>query len=190
MSKPRLLDRVRNAIRVRQYSLATEKTYLGRIRKFILFHGKRYPADLAKAEIEAFLSYLAVERQVSPSMQNQALQALLFMYRFVLEIELPWLDDVVRAKPKRRVPVVLSSSMVHLAPVRRWISEQVSAQQPVPDLPAKPPGLAHGQPEPAFGAVRAHFHNRFQFRHQVGDGFAAELVEFGRDAFELAHQVG
>ena len=114
MSEPRLLDRVRYAIRVRQYSLATEKTYLGWIRRFILFHGKRHPADMAKAEIEAFLSHLAVKRQVSPSTQNQALQALLFMYRFVLEIELPWLDDVVRAKPKRRVPVVLSRNEARL----------------------------------------------------------------------------
>jgi len=114
MSEPRLLDRVRYAIRVRQYSLATEKTYLGWIRKFILYHGKRHPADMAKAEIEAFLSYLAVKRQVSPSTQNQALQALLFMYRYVLEIELPWLDDVVRAKPKRRVPVVLSRNEARL----------------------------------------------------------------------------
>lgn len=108
MSEPRLLDRVRYAIRVRQYSLATEKAYLGWIRKFILHHGKRHPADMAKMEIEAFLSHLAVNRQVSPSTQNQALQALLFLYRQVLEIELPWLDDVIRAKPKRRVPVVLS----------------------------------------------------------------------------------
>lgn len=127
MSEPRLLDRVRCAIRVRQYSLATEKTYLGWIRKYILYHGKRHPAELAKDEVEAFLSHLAVKRQVSPSTQNQALQALLFLYRQVLEIELPWLDDVVRAKPKRRVPVVLSkrearSLLENVFPAQRLIA--------------------------------------------------------------------
>lgn len=108
MSQPRLLDRVRNAIRVRQYSMSTEKAYLAWIRRYILFHGKRHPAEMEKFEIEAFLSYLAVNRAVSPATQNQALQAILFLYRNVLEIELPWLDDVIRAKPKRRMPVVLS----------------------------------------------------------------------------------
>jgi len=108
MSQPRLLERVRNAIRVRQYSLATEKVYLGWVYRYIVFHHKRHPAEMGKAEIEDFLTHLAVRRRVSPSTQNQALQALLFLYRQVLEIELPWLDDVIRAKPKRRVPVVLS----------------------------------------------------------------------------------
>lgn len=114
MSEPRLLERVSNAIRVRQYSLATERAYLGWIYRFIMFHHKRHPDEMAKPEIEAFLSYLAVKRKVSPSTQNQALQALLFLYKQVLEIELPWLDEVVRAKPRRRVPVVLSRSEVRL----------------------------------------------------------------------------
>ena len=114
MSEPRLLERVSNAIRVRQYSLSTERAYLGWIYRFIMFHHKRHPGEMAKPEIEAFLSYLAVKRKVSPSTQNQALQALLFLYKQVLEIELPWLDEVVRAKPKRRVPVVLSRSEVRL----------------------------------------------------------------------------
>ena len=112
MPKPRLLQQVRDAIRVRQYSLATEKIYLGWIYRFILFHGKRHPVEMAKTEIEAFLTYLAVRRKVSPSTQNQALQALLFLYKQVLEIELPWMDDVVRAKTKRRMPVVLSRAEV------------------------------------------------------------------------------
>jgi len=124
MSQPRLLDRMRNAIRVRQYSMATERAYLGWVRRFILFHGKRHPDGMEKPEVEAFLSYLAVRRKVSPSTQNQALQAILFLYRHVLKIELPWLDDVIRAKPKRRVPVVLSRAEVRLilenvAPVQR-----------------------------------------------------------------------
>ena len=102
------MDRVRNAIRVRQYSMATEKAYVGWIRRFILFHEKRHPAEMKKSEIEASLSHLAVNRTVSPSTQNQALQAILFLYRHVLEINVPWLDDVIRAKPRRSVPVVLS----------------------------------------------------------------------------------
>ena len=114
MSQPRLLDRVRNAIRVRQYSMATERAYLGWTRRFILFHGKRHPEGMGKTEVEAFLSYLAVQRKVSPSTQNQALQAILFLYRHVLENELPWIDDVIRAKPKRRIPVVLSRAEVRL----------------------------------------------------------------------------
>ena len=114
MSGIRLLERVRNAIRVRQYSLATEKAYSGWIVRFIMFHHKRHPAEMAKPEVEAFLSYLAVNRKVSPSTQNQALQAILFLYRHVLGIDLPWLDNVIRAKPKRRVPVVLSRVEVRL----------------------------------------------------------------------------
>lgn len=103
-----LLDRVRNAIRVRQYSIATEKCYIAWVRRFILFHQKRHPSEMGKSEIEQFLTYLAVSRAVSPSTQNQALQAILFLYLNVLELELPWIDDVIRAKTKRRVPVVLS----------------------------------------------------------------------------------
>ena len=114
MSEPRLLERVRNAIRVRQYSLATERAYLGWVYRFIMFHHKRHPAEMAKPEVEAFLSYLAIKRKVSPSTQTQALQAILFLYRHVLEIDLPWLSDVIRAKPKRRVPVVLSRTEIRL----------------------------------------------------------------------------
>ena len=112
MPQIRLLDRVCDAIRVRQYSTATEKAYLAWIRRYILFHNKRHPAEMEKLEIEAFLTHLAVTRAVSPATQNQALQAILFLYRNVLEIELPWLDDVIRAKPKRRIPVVLNKTEV------------------------------------------------------------------------------
>lgn len=126
MSKPRLLQRVRDAIRVRQYSLATEKAYLGWIYRFILFHDKRHPAEMAKHEIEAFLTYLAVKREVSSATQNQALQALLFLYKQVLEIELPWMDEVVRAKTKRRVPVVLNRAEVSL------LLENIAASQRLP----------------------------------------------------------
>ncbi len=107
MTTPRLLDRVKIAIRVRHYSMATERAYSNWIRRFILFHGKRHPAEMGKVELEKFLSYLAVDRRVAPATQNQALQAILFLYTKVLERELPWLDDVVRAKARKHLPVVL-----------------------------------------------------------------------------------
>ena len=100
---PRLFDRVRDAARVRHYSRRTEAAYLAWIRRFIFFHGKRHPA---------FLSSLAVEGNVAASTQNQALSALLFLYRDVLEQDLPWLDDVVRAKRPARLPVVLTREEV------------------------------------------------------------------------------
>ncbi|MBI3247760.1 MAG: phage integrase N-terminal SAM-like domain-containing protein [Deltaproteobacteria bacterium] len=96
--KPKLLDRVREAIRLRHYSLRTEDTYLHWIKRFIFFHGKRHPAEMGAAEITRFLSALAIDRHVSTSTQNQALNALLFLYRHVLALEVEWLDNVVRAK--------------------------------------------------------------------------------------------
>lgn len=112
MPEPRLLDRMRQTMRVRHYSLATERAYLTWVRRYILFHDKRHPAEMGKHEVEAFLTHLAVNRGVAPSTQNLALSAILFLYQKVLETELPWLDDVVRAKPKKRVPVVLSTEEV------------------------------------------------------------------------------
>ena len=109
---PRLLDQVRAACRVRHYSLRTERAYIGWIRRFILANGKRHPRELGGAEVAAFLTGLATRGRVAASTQNQALSALLFMYRVVLEVELPWLDDVIRAKRPRRVPVVLSRDEV------------------------------------------------------------------------------
>jgi len=103
----KLLDRMRRIIRTRHYSYRTEKSYLGWARRYILFHGKQHPSGLGKAEIEAFLSHLAVDRNVAPSTQNQALNGILFLYRHVLEMDVPWLDDVVRAASRKRVPVVL-----------------------------------------------------------------------------------
>jgi integron integrase len=110
MSK--LLDDVRDTLRVHHYAMKTEKSYVQWIRRFILFHKKRHPADMGKLEVEEFLTWLAVRRQVAPSTQNQALQAILFLYRKVLNIELAWLDDVVRAKRQQRIPVVLSRQEV------------------------------------------------------------------------------
>ena len=106
MSK--LLDEVRNTLRVHHYAMKTDKSYVQWIKRFVLFHKKRHPSDMGKVEVEAFLTWLAVNRKVAPSTQNQALQAILFLYRRVLKMELPWMDNVVRAKPQRRVPLVLS----------------------------------------------------------------------------------
>ena len=97
-SRPRLLDRVRATIRARHYSRRTEKAYVAWIRRFILFHHKRHPAEMGGAEVTQFLSALAVDRNVAASTQNQALSAILFLYRDVLEQELPWIDDIVRSK--------------------------------------------------------------------------------------------
>ena len=105
---PRLLDQVRRAMRLRHFSLRTEQAYIRWIVRFIRFHGMRHPVDMGGAELEQFLTHLAVRRQVSASTQNQALAALLFLFRDVLGSELPWLDDVVRARRPRRLPTVLS----------------------------------------------------------------------------------
>ena len=105
---PKLLEQVRNRLRVKHYALRTEQSYLTWIKNYILFHNKRHPAEMAAAEIESFLSYLAVDRAVSPATQNQALAALLFLYKEVLVMDLPWLDGIIRAKPSRHLPVVLS----------------------------------------------------------------------------------
>ena len=105
---PKLLDRLRAEIRVRHYSIRTEEAYVDWVRRFILFQDKRHPKDMGAEEVRDFLSHLATERNVSASTQNQAKSALLFLYREVLKIELPWLDEVVAAKVARRLPVVLT----------------------------------------------------------------------------------
>ena len=110
--EPKLLDRVREALRVRHLSLRTEKAYLHWIRRYILFHGKRHPREMGEAEINAFLTHLAVEGQVSASTQTQALCALLFLYRTVLEKEVGELEGLVRAKRRRKLPVVLTPEEV------------------------------------------------------------------------------
>ena len=107
---PKLLDRMRAEIRVRHYSIRTEETYLDWARRFILFHNKQHPKDLGALEVQAFLSHLAVDRNVAASTQNQAKSALLFLYRQVLKIELPWLDEVIAAKAGKRLPVVLTQT--------------------------------------------------------------------------------
>jgi integron integrase len=108
----RLIDRLREEIRSRHYSRRTEKAYWYWIRYFVLFHGKRHPAGMGAAEVSAFLSWLATDRNVAAATQNQALSALLFLYRNVLGVELPWLGDLVRAQRPVRLPTVLSEGEV------------------------------------------------------------------------------
>ena len=103
-----LLDRVRERIRLKHYSIRTEQAYCDWIRRFAIFHGKRHPSGLGPAEVEAFLSSLAVERNVAAATQNQAKAALLFVYKEVIGVELPWLDGIERAKVPTRVPTVLT----------------------------------------------------------------------------------
>ena len=110
--KPKLLDQVRAAIRIRHYSIRTEEAYVRWIKRFVLFHGKRHPSEMREAEINEFLTHLAVNNHVSASTQNQALSALLFLYREVLDQEIGWLDGVVQAKKPERLPVVLTKQEV------------------------------------------------------------------------------
>ncbi len=110
--KPRLLDQVRDQIRLKHYSIRTERVYCEWVKRFIRFHNYRHPEEMGAAEVEAFLSDLAVRRTVSASTQNQALAALLFLYKQVLKLDLPWLGEVVRAKKPQRLPVVLTIAEV------------------------------------------------------------------------------
>ena len=110
MEKKRLLVRMSDAIRSRHYSLRTEQSYIQWVRRFILFHNKRHPENMGEKEISSFLTDLAVNRKVAASTQNQALSALLFLYKHVLDQKLDWLEDVVRAKRPRRLPVVLTQA--------------------------------------------------------------------------------
>ncbi|MGH7356524.1 MAG: integron integrase [Candidatus Rokuibacteriota bacterium] len=110
--KPRLLEQVRAAIRARHYSPRTEKAYVHWIRRYIFFHGKRHPAEMGAPQVSQFLTHLAVRETVAASTQNQALSALLFLYRVVLGVELPWLEDIVRAKRPQYLPVVLTRDEV------------------------------------------------------------------------------
>ena len=107
-----LLEVTREVIRTRHMALRTEQVYVQWIRRYIAFHGRRHPRDLGAPALEAFLTHLAVEGKVSAATQNQALQALLFLYRRVLSVDLPWLENVTRASRPQRLPVVLSRAEV------------------------------------------------------------------------------
>src|SRR6266705_6926904 len=120
LQPPRLPEQMRAVIRARHYSLRIEETYLGWVKRFILFHGKRHPRDMGAQEVQQFLSHLAVEGHVAASTQSQALSAILFLYQQVLKQDIGWLDEVVRAKQPHRVPVVLTQDEV--AKVLRQLS--------------------------------------------------------------------
>ena len=112
--KPKkLLERVRDVIRVKHYSWRTERTYCDWIERFIRFHQMRHPSEMGAAEVSEFLTHLARDGNVSASTQNQALSALLFLYKQVLKEEIGWLEDVERAKKPARLPVVLTPDEVH-----------------------------------------------------------------------------
>ena len=113
MSQPRLLDRVREEIRLRHYSIRTEKSYINWISRFILFHNKQHPQTMGAEQISSFLSYLAVRQNVAASTQNQALNALIFLYQQVLNIEMPEIEGMVRAKKPKKLPLVLSRDEVN-----------------------------------------------------------------------------
>ncbi|MBI2779595.1 MAG: integron integrase [Gammaproteobacteria bacterium] len=111
---PKLLEQVQAKLRVKHYSIRTERAYLDWAKRYILFHGKKHPKKMGAQEVEAFLSHLAVEGNVAASTQNQAKSALLFLYREVLEIDLPWLDNVTKARVPQRLPVVLTHAEVRM----------------------------------------------------------------------------
>ncbi len=111
---PKLLDRVRTLMRTRHYSYETEKRYIYWIKQYIFYHNIRNPDEMGAAEVEEFLSHLAVEKNVSASTQNQALAALLLLYKQVLQIDLPWLEKLKPAKKSDRVPVVLTKEEVRM----------------------------------------------------------------------------
>jgi integron integrase len=106
--RPSLLEQVRRCLRLRHYSIRTERTYVDWIKRFILYHGKRHPAEMGADEIRQYLSHLAADMAVAAATQNQALSALLFLYREVLGVELPYVEGIERAKRPTRVPVVLT----------------------------------------------------------------------------------
>jgi site-specific recombinase XerD len=112
ISGPKLLDQVRDRIRLKHYSIRTEQAYVDWIRRFILFHHKRHPSEMGAAEVTGFLTHLAVTAGVAASTQNQAKCALLFLYKEVLDAELQWLDEITSAKPSQRLPVVLTHDEV------------------------------------------------------------------------------
>jgi site-specific recombinase XerD len=112
MPTPKLLDQVRNVIRVRHFSLSTERAYIGWIRRFILYHHKQHPKDMAEPEIRQFISHLAVDARISASTQTVALSAILFLYRDVLKQDLPYIENIERAKRSHKLPVVFTRQEV------------------------------------------------------------------------------
>ena len=128
LKSKKLLDQVRDAIRLKNYSIRTEESYVGWIERFIRFHKLRHPLELNVPEIEAFLTWLAVKQNVAPSTQNQALSALLFLYRQVLKVDLIGSVDAVRAQKDKRLPTVLTKNEVQQVIARMTGLHQLMAQ--------------------------------------------------------------
>ncbi len=122
----RLMDQLREQLRYAHYSLRTEEAYLHWVRAFIRFHDRRHPGELAQPEVEAFLTWLANDRQVAPGTHRQALSALLFLYQKVLRLDLPWMGEIGRPRAARHLPVVLSADEV------RQVLAQLDVQQALP----------------------------------------------------------
>lgn len=112
-NKPKLLDQIKIHLRSLHYSKRTEESYINWIKRFILFHNKTHPEKLGKDEIRKFLNYLATERNVSASTQNQALQAILFLYKEIIHKDLGWIDDIQRPTKPKHIPVVFTKSEAH-----------------------------------------------------------------------------
>ena len=121
-ANPRLLDLVHGVLRRKHYSIRTEQCYVDWIRRFILFHGKRHPVQMGKPEVIAFMTHLALQHDVAASTQNQALSAILFLYRDVLELDLGWIEGFARLKLPARLPVVLTPIEARTADVRKPVS--------------------------------------------------------------------
>lgn len=137
---------MRERIRVLHYSIRTEQAYVDWARRFILFHDKRHPREMGAPEVTAFLTHLAVERNVSASTQNQAKAAILFLYKEVLQHDLPWLDEIVSARKARRLPVVLTQRevrelLMHLQSVQKAVA--LAARRAGIDKPCTPHVLRH-----------------------------------------------
>lgn len=121
--KPKLLDQLREAIRVRHYSIRTEEAYVQWVRRYIYFHGKRHPADLTGRHVNQFLSHLAIKGRVAASTQNQALCAIVFLYRHVIQKELGEFGEIVRAKRPARLPDVLTREETKRLMANRTVQE-------------------------------------------------------------------
>jgi site-specific recombinase XerD len=157
----KLLDQVRDTIQLKHYSIRTEEAYVRWIKRYILYHGKRHPKDMGTPEIEAFLTHLAVDQKVAASTQNQALNAILFLYREVLKQDLEGRIDAIRAKRPKQLPTVLT---------REEVSQVLNAMSGTPQLIAK---LLYGSGLRLMEAIRLRVKD-LDLAQQIGaDGYAS-----------------